>query len=83
MYHPPIFFDLQFTKWVMAGWLLQAAGVGALLLAGLWFSIAGEWRRGTPAPAAFRALTQLGFIMFLGGLVWQFVGYFRTGTLSW
>jgi hypothetical protein len=83
MYHPPIFFDLQFTKWVMAGWLLQAAGVGALLLAGLWFSIAGEWRRGTPAPTAFRALTRLGFIMFLGGIVWQFVGYFRTGALTW
>jgi len=28
MYHPPIFFDPQFTMGVMAGWLLQAAGVG-------------------------------------------------------
>ena len=34
MYHPTIFFDPQFTMGVMAGWLLQAAGVGALLLAG-------------------------------------------------
>jgi len=83
MYHPPIFFDPQFTMGVMAGWLLQAAGVGALLLAGLWFSIAGEWRRGTPAPTAFRALTGLGLVMFLGGILWQFVGYFRTGVLSW
>ena len=83
MYHPPIFFDPQFTKWVMTGWLLQVAGVGALLLAGLWFSCAGEWRRGTSAPTAFRALTRLGFVMFLGGIVWQFVGYFRSGTLSW
>jgi len=39
--------------------------------------------RGTPAPTAFRALTGLGLVMFLGGIVWQFVGYFRTGTLSW
>jgi branched-subunit amino acid ABC-type transport system permease component len=62
MYHPTIFFDPQFTIGVMAGWLLQAAGVGALLLAGLWFSIAGEWRRGTPAPTAFRALTGLGLV---------------------
>jgi len=83
MYHPTIFFDPQFTMGVMAGWLLQAAGVGALLLAGLWFSIAGEWRRGTPAPTAFRALTYLGLVMFLGGILWQFVGYFGTGTLSW
>jgi hypothetical protein len=83
MYHPTIFFDPQFTMGVMAGWLLQAAGVGALLLAALWFSIAGEWRRGTPAPAAFRALAGLGLVMFLGGILWQFVGYFRTGVLSW
>jgi hypothetical protein len=83
MYHPPIFFDPQFTIGVMAGWLLQAAGVGALLLAALWFSFAGEWRRGTPAPTAFRALAGLGLIMFLGGMLWQFVGYFQTGVLSW
>jgi hypothetical protein len=31
----------------------------------------------------FRALTGLGLAMFLGGILWQFVGYFRTGTLSW
>ncbi len=83
MYHPTIFFDPQFTKWVMTGWLLQVAGVGPLLLAGLWFSCAGEWRRGTRAPTAFRALTGLGFAMFLGGILWQFVGYFQTGVLSW
>ena len=45
--------------------------------------VRGEWRRGTPAPTAFRALHGLGFVMFLGGILWQFVGYFRTGTLSW
>ena len=48
MYHPPIFFDPQFTFGVMAGWVLTLAGVGALLLAGVWYSFAGEWRRGTP-----------------------------------
>jgi hypothetical protein len=83
MYHPTIFFDPQFTIGVMAGWLLQVAGVGALLLAGLWYSCAGEWRRGTPAPTAFRALTRVGLLMFLAGILWQFVGYFGTGTLSW
>ncbi|MEX2222330.1 MAG: hypothetical protein WEG40_11095 [Candidatus Rokuibacteriota bacterium] len=83
MYHPTIFFDPQFTLGVMAGWLLQAAGVGALLLAGVWFSIAGEWRRGTAPPTAFRGLAGLGLVMFLGGLLWQLVGYWATGTLSW
>jgi hypothetical protein len=49
----------------------------------VWFSLAGEWRRGTPAPTAFRALAGLGFVMFLGGILWQFVGYWKTGVLSW
>jgi len=83
MYHPTIFLDPQFTVGVMAGWLLQAAGVGALLLAAVWFSCAGEWRRGTPAPTAFRVLAGLGLVMFLGGILWQLVGYWRTGVLSW
>ena len=36
-----------------------------------------------PAPGAFRALIVLGTIAWLGGLLWQFVGYFGTGSLSW
>jgi len=55
----------------------------ALLLAAVWYSIAGEWRLGRPAPGAFRALIVLGTIAWLGGLLWQFVGYFGTGSLSW
>lgn len=84
MYHPTIFFDPQFTLGVMAGWMIQAAGAGALLLAGVWFSLAGEWRRGNAGPpTAFRALAGLGFVMFLGGILWQLVGYWGTGVLSW
>jgi hypothetical protein len=81
--HPTIFLDPQFTLGVMAGWILTLAGVGALLLAAIWFSVAGEWRRGTAAPAAFRALVGLGVVFWLGGLLWQFVGYWKTGALSW
>lgn len=83
MYHPTIFFDPQFTLGVMAGWLLQVVGVGALLLAAGWYSCAGEWRRGTPPPTAFRALATLGVVMFLGGILWQALGYWKTGVLSW
>jgi hypothetical protein len=83
MYHPTIFLDPQFTVGVMAGWLLTVVGVGALLLAALWFSVAGEWHRGSAPPAAFRALSVLGLVCFLGGLLWQFVGYWATGALSW
>jgi hypothetical protein len=83
MYHPPIFFDPRFTLGVMAGWVLTLTGVGILLLAVIWYSAAGEWRRGRPAPTAFRLLVRLGFACWLGGLLWQFAGYWGTGTLSW
>lgn len=83
MYHPTIFFDPQFTLGVMAGWLLQVAGVAALLLAAVWYSCAGEWQRGTRPPAAFRGLAVLGVVMFLGGILWQALGYWKTGVLSW
>ncbi|HXA98322.1 MAG TPA: hypothetical protein VN323_22350 [Candidatus Dormibacteraeota bacterium] len=84
MYHPTIFLDPQFTSGVMAGWILTFVGVGALLLAALWFSCAGEWRgSSTGRPAAFRALVGLGILCWAGGLLWQFVGYFKTGTLGW
>ena len=83
MYHPTIFLDPQFTLAVMAGWILTLGGTGLPLLAAVWYSIAGEWRLGRPAPGAFRALIVLGTIAWLGGLLWQFVGYFGTGSLSW
>ncbi|HUM15429.1 MAG TPA: hypothetical protein VL086_07070 [Candidatus Nitrosotalea sp.] len=82
--HPTIFLDPQFTLGVMAGWILTVLGVGALLLGGIWFSLAGEWRGGSARPpGAFRALIGLGLVFWLGGLLWQFVGYWKTGTLSW
>ena len=83
MYHPPIFFDPQYTLGVMAGWVLTLGGAGLLLLAAVWYSAAGEWRQGRPAPRAFQALIVLGTIAWAGGLLWQFVGYFGTGSLSW
>jgi hypothetical protein len=82
--HPTIFLDPLFTLSVMAGWILTVVGVVLLLLVGVWFSAAGEWRRGAGhAPAAFRAAYGLGLVMFLGGLLWQFVGYWVSGSLSW
>ena len=82
--HPTIFLDPLFTLSVMAGWIATVVGVVVLLLAGFWYSAAGEWRQG-PArpPIAFRAVYGLGLVMFLGGLLWQFVGYWVSGSLSW
>ncbi len=82
--HPTIFLDPLFTMSVMAGWIATVAGMVVLLLAGFWYSAAGEWRRGSARPpVAFRAVYGLGLVMFLGGLLWQFVGYWVSGNLSW
>ncbi|HEU4437848.1 MAG TPA: hypothetical protein VFT36_01285 [Methylomirabilota bacterium] len=82
--HPTIFMDPVFTVSVMAGWILTLAGTALLLVGAVWFSLAGEFRGG-PArpPSAFRALVGLGFFCWAGGLLWQFIGYFTTGSLSW
>ncbi|HEY7204812.1 MAG TPA: hypothetical protein VIA61_10965 [Methylomirabilota bacterium] len=82
--HPTIFFDPVFTMSVMAGWLLTVAGAVLLLLGAVWFSMAGEWRQGpVRPPSAFRALIGVGLVFWLGGLLWQFIGYFTSGSLSW
>ncbi|HEX7787796.1 MAG TPA: hypothetical protein VF653_16375 [Methylomirabilota bacterium] len=82
--HPTIFMDPVFTVSVMAGWILTLAGAGLLLVGAVWFSLAGEWRQGSGRPpSAFRALVGFGFFCWLGGLLWQFIGYFTTGAVTW
>ena len=83
MPHPTIFFDPVFVVNVIAGWLLTALGAVILLAAAIWFVAAGEWLHGEPKPAAWRALCAAGFAAFLAGWLWQIVGYYRTGALTW
>ena len=83
MYHPPIFFDPGFVANVIAGWLLTAAGAVLLLVAGVWLSVSGEWLHGERKPAAFRGLCAVGLAVFLVGLLWQCVGYYRVGAVTW
>ena len=83
MDNPPIFFDPRFVSNVIAGYLVSVLGALALLLAGVWFAQAGEWLREGRKPAAWRALCAVGLILFLGGILWQFVGYGRVGVATW
>jgi hypothetical protein len=81
--HPTIFFDPSFVANIIAGWLLTAGGVVLLLVAGVWSSAAEEqWLRGTPKPVAWRGLCVVGFAAFIAGLLWQMVGYYRIGALT-
>ncbi len=80
---PPIFFDPVFVVNVIAGWILTLGGAGLLLVAAVWSVVAGEWLGGQPKPAAYRGLCAIGVAAFVIGWLWQIVGYYRTGALTW
>jgi hypothetical protein len=82
MYQPPIFFDPTFVINVIAGWVLTLAGALVLLVAAIWSVAAGEWMSGEPKPAAWRGLCAVGVAIFIAGWVWQIVGYYRVGALT-
>ena len=82
-YHPNIFFDPTFVANVIAGFLVTVAGAVLLLAAAVWFVAAGEWLRAGAKPTAWRALCALGVALFLGGWLWQIVGYYRVGLTVW
>jgi len=82
-YHPNIFFDPTFVANVITGFLVTLAGAVLLLVAAVWFMVAGEWLPAGAKPTAWRALCALGLALFLGGWVWQIVGYYRVGLTVW
>jgi hypothetical protein len=83
VYHPTIFFDPVFVVNVVAGWLLTVLGAVVLLGAAVWSVAAGEWLRGEPKPAAWRALCAAGVAAFAAGWLWQIIGYYRIGAVTW
>jgi hypothetical protein len=82
-YSPTIFFDPLFTQTVMAGWIITLLGVGILLLAAAWWTIAQDSSQTSPRSGLWRGLSAVGFATFLLGIGWQLVGYVRFGALNW
>ena len=82
-YNPTIFFDSLFTQAVMAGWIITLMGVGILLLAAVWWTIAQDASQTSPRSGLWRGLCTIGFATFLLGIGWQLVGYVRAGALDW
>ncbi|HET8578308.1 MAG TPA: hypothetical protein VFO18_14520 [Methylomirabilota bacterium] len=76
MSHSANFYNQFFTS-ISAGLLLVAVGAGLLLAAAVGFSRRPEPFAGDPPPAALRALSTLGFVIFLLGVAWQVIGYTR------
>ena len=67
----------SFALNVLAGFGVMGLGALLALVAGVWWMRAGEWLRGGPPPAAFRALGTLAFLLFIIGIFWQLAGYLR------
>jgi hypothetical protein len=81
--HPPIFNDPYFTVAVTLGWLVMVAGATVLLLTAIRYARVLDGTYSTGGPPAFRALSALGTTLFVGGLIWQLIGYFMTGVVWW
>ena len=81
--HPPIFNDPYFTVAVTLGWLVMVAGAAFLLLTAIRYARVLDGTYSTGRPPAFRALSALGTTLFVGGLIWQLIGYFMTGVVWW
>ena len=82
-YSPTIFLDSLFTGAVMVGWIITLMGVGILLLAAVWWTIAQDSSQTSPRSGLWRGLCTIGFATFLLGIGWQLVGYVRFGALNW
>jgi uncharacterized membrane protein len=83
MYHPTIFFNPFFVTNVIAGFILTLLGALVLLVAAIWFMMAREWEHQPRRPASWRTLCTIGIAMFALGWVWQLVGYYRVGAVTW
>ncbi len=71
-----MFYDRFFTS-ISAGLLITAFGAVLLLAAAVWFSRRPEPFAGDRPPSALRALSAVGFVIFLLGIAWQALGYVR------
>ena len=80
---PAIFFDPQFVTNIIAGYLLTVMGALILLVAGAWWAWNQDSSQQSPKSSLWHALCGLGWCVFIGGWVWQIIGYVRTGTISW
>jgi multisubunit Na+/H+ antiporter MnhG subunit len=74
MSHPAMYYDGFFAS-ISAGLLVTALGALLLLVAAIGFSRRPEPFVGDRPPSALRALSAVGFVLFLVGIAWQLVGY--------
>jgi hypothetical protein len=75
-----VLFDPEFMINVASGWGFVVLGALILLAAGIWWSASNPPPYAEKAPRGWRALTALGWTLFLLGWVWQIVGYARIGV---
>lgn len=80
---PRVLFDAEVMSNVGAGWVLGLLGAGLLLVAAVWWSWQADTAQTNPKPFAWRVLCGMGWVFFIAGIIWQLVGYFRIGAVTW
>jgi hypothetical protein len=74
MSHSATFYNRFFAS-ISAGLLITTLGAVLLLIAAILFSRRPEPFAGDRPPSALRALSTIGFVVFVVGIAWQLVGY--------
>jgi hypothetical protein len=83
MPYPTIFFGEAFLINVVIGWFLTAGGALLIMAGAVW----ATWAESTvpaqtPKSGPWRGLYALGLVAFVGGWIWQAIGYYRIGVLT-
>ncbi len=80
---PPVLFDPKFVPLVGGGYGLALLGAILLLAGGIWWSLASDGVRLEPKPPVWRAVTSVGWLFFVLGILWQLAGYIGIGAVTW
>jgi hypothetical protein len=75
--------SLAFVLNVFPGWALAGGGALLLLVAAAYWAVRSDGVRLLDKPAWWRAAVTLGTLGFVGGVLWQLVGYVRIGAVTW
>jgi hypothetical protein len=83
MPYPTIFFGEAFLINVVIGWFLMAGGTVSIMAGAVWATFAeSSVPARTPRSGPWRGLYALGLAAFVGGFIWQAIGYYRIGALT-
>lgn len=75
--------QMPFVKFVFPGWALAFVGALMLLGAAIYWAQRSDGVRLDSKPGWWRAAVALGWFALMLGILWQLMGYFRIGAVTW